>query len=195
MTQSFETQVLAHLGIVAGYVDKLHLVEFLDEVLPKEKGHHVSSGQAAKAIILNGLGFVERRLYFFPKYFENLPTERLLGPGIFPEHLNDDVLGRTLDALGKAGISGLYERFVERCLLPLLPQHLVLHSDTTNFSVSGAYEAEEGQTWTMTFGHAKDGRNDLKRFVLNLVSSGEGIPLFLEVLSGNASDKKPCRRD
>jgi len=47
----------------------------------------------------------------------------------------------------------------------------------------------------MTFGHAKDGRNDLKRFVLNLVSSGEGIPLFLEVLSGNASDKKPCRRD
>ena len=47
MTQSFETQVLAHLGIVAGYVDKLNLVEFLDEVLPKEKGHHVSSGEAA----------------------------------------------------------------------------------------------------------------------------------------------------
>ena len=190
MGNNIGTRLLAHLGIVAGYVDKLGLVEFLDAELPKEKGHHVSSGQAAKAIILNGLGFVERRLYLFPEYFENLPTERLLGRGTLPEHLNDDVLGRTLGALGKAGISALYGRFVEQCLSRILPPSLVLHSDTTNFSVSGAYEPDEGQTWTMAFGHAKDGRNDLKRFVLNLVSSGEGIPLFLEVLSGNASDKK-----
>jgi len=29
-------------------------------------------------------------------YFENVPTERLLGEGVLPEHLNDDVLGKTL---------------------------------------------------------------------------------------------------
>ena len=51
MGNNIGTRLLAHLGIVAGYVDKLGLVEFLDAELPKEKEHHVSSGQAAKAII------------------------------------------------------------------------------------------------------------------------------------------------
>jgi len=78
----------------------------------------------------------------FPEYFETLPTERLLGRGTLPEHSNDDVLGRALDALGKAGISALYGRFVERCLSRILPPSFVLHSDTTNFSVSGAYEPD-----------------------------------------------------
>ncbi len=51
MGNNIGTRLLAHLGIVAGYVDKLGLVAFLDPELPKEKGRHVCSGQAAKAII------------------------------------------------------------------------------------------------------------------------------------------------
>jgi transposase len=45
---------------------------------------------------LTGLGFTERRLYLFPAFFENLPTERLLREGVLPEHLNDDFFGRNL---------------------------------------------------------------------------------------------------
>ena len=103
MTQSFETQVLAHLGIVAGYVDKLHLVEFLDEVLPKEKGHHVSSGQAAKAIILNGLGFVERRLYFFPKYARKPPHRAPFGPRDLPGTSQRRCAGKNPGCSGEGG--------------------------------------------------------------------------------------------
>jgi hypothetical protein len=32
----------------------------------------------------------------------------LIGKGIMPEHLNDDVLGRALDALYERGVSELY---------------------------------------------------------------------------------------
>ncbi len=192
--ECLETLSLAHYGIVAAFVDKLGLVEFLDRHLPKTGLHYVSSGQAAKAVILNGLGFVERRLYLFHEFFEDLPTERLIGPGVRPEHLNDDVIGRLLDNLSDANISLLYERFVVECLAPFLPKSLVLHGDTTNISVHGEYLPDEGFTWQITFGHAKDGRTDLKRFVISMVASGEGVPLFLELLSGNESDKKSIVR-
>ena len=54
-------------------------------------------------MILNGLGVVNRALYLTPHFFEGKPLERLLGPGIQAEHLNDDVLGRHLDELCHSG--------------------------------------------------------------------------------------------
>jgi transposase len=68
----------------------------------------------------------------------------------------------------------------------------IIHVDTTNFSVHGKYEndAPDGtDSIKITFGHAKDGRTDLKRFVLGLVTNQFGLPLFTEAFSGNESDK------
>ena len=56
-------------------------------------------GAATVAMILNGLGFSNRRLYLVPQFFATKAVERLLGPGITAEDLNDDCLGRTLDWL------------------------------------------------------------------------------------------------
>jgi transposase len=33
-------------------------------------------------MVLNGLGFIERRLYLFPDFFDDIAVERLLGEGI-----------------------------------------------------------------------------------------------------------------
>jgi transposase len=54
-----------------------------------------------KAIILNGLGFVSKPLYLFPKFFEDKPIEHLLGKGIKSEEINDDKIGRVMDYLHK----------------------------------------------------------------------------------------------
>ena len=45
----------------------------------------------------------------------------------------------------------------------------------------------------ITYGHPKDGRWDLKRFVLGMVSEQHGIPIFLQTFSGNESDKNTLR--
>ncbi len=69
----------------------------------------------------------------------------------------------------------------------------LIHIDTMNFSVYGKYEgdAPDGtDSIKITFGHAKDGRMDLKRFVLGLVTNQHGLPLFAKAYSGNESDKK-----
>ncbi|KOR29554.1 hypothetical protein TI04_08340 [Achromatium sp. WMS2] len=59
----------------------------------------VSVGQTVKAMILNGIGFANRALYLSPIFFKDKPTERLIGAGIQPEHINDDILGRALDTI------------------------------------------------------------------------------------------------
>ena len=70
----------------------------------------VSVGQAVKVktMVLNGLGFANRALYLTPLFFQDKPVERLIGEGIEAGQLNDDMLGRALDALYDYGPSELY---------------------------------------------------------------------------------------
>ncbi len=63
----------------------------------------MSAGTATVAMVLNGLGFSNRRLYLVPQFFANKPVELLLGEGIEAEDLNDDCRGRTLDWTKEAG--------------------------------------------------------------------------------------------
>ena len=91
---------LDHLGLIAGMVDELGLPELIDTVIKQDhEQRQVSVGLCVKAMILNGLGFVNRALYLMPHFFKDKPLERLLGEGIEAEHLNDDTLGRALDAI------------------------------------------------------------------------------------------------
>jgi transposase len=47
----------------------------------------------------------------------------------------------------------------------------------------------ETESIDITFGIPKNGRWDLKQFVLSLIVNQHGIPLFMNTHSGNASDK------
>jgi transposase len=92
-------QDIDHLGIVAGIIDEMGLVEQINQLLGTHPQEMISPGQAVKAMILNGLGLVSAPLYLFEKFFVGKATEHLLGEGISPAHLNDDRLGRVLDKL------------------------------------------------------------------------------------------------
>jgi hypothetical protein len=46
------------LGLVAGVVDQIGLVECIEAQLGRYEGERISAGQVMKAMILNGLGFV-----------------------------------------------------------------------------------------------------------------------------------------
>ena len=91
-----QVQDIDHLGIVAGIVDEIDLVGEIDRQIGVHPQQILTTGQVVKAMILNGLGFVSAPLYLFSAFFEGKATEHLLGPGVLPEHLNDDRLGRAL---------------------------------------------------------------------------------------------------
>ena len=106
---AYASRTLDHHGLVAGMVDELGLVGKIDAMIPQDiEQRKVSVGMAVKAMILVGLGFVQRTLYLTPHFFKGKPVGRLLGPGILAEHLNDDALGRALDAIYDFGVEVFY---------------------------------------------------------------------------------------
>lgn len=106
--ECIEVKNIDHLGLVAGVIDEIGLVEQINQLLGQHSTEKVSAGHVVKAMILNGLGFVSGGLYMFSKFFEGLATEHLIGEGIKPEYLNDDRLGRVLDQLYIKGLSQVF---------------------------------------------------------------------------------------
>ena len=193
-SQNFTSKQIGHLGLVAGMIDELGITGIIDEALPKARDHVLPHSAIIKAMLLNGLGFNERRLYIFSRFFSNLSTEQLFGEGVTPEHFNDDVLLRTLDRIYEYGSTDLFNKIVLEVMKKFKFGTHLLHADTTSFSVYGDYgvaeDEEDFRTIRITYGHSKDHRDDLKQFVLSMVSNQHGIPLFTQPYSGNASDKK-----
>jgi transposase len=183
------TRFLGHLGLIAGVFRELEVDKLIDEKLPKERNHNVPHSVCILAMVLNGLGFIGQRLYLFPDFFKNISTERLFGAGITKENLNQYAIGETLDRIVKYGSTKLFMEITLHIMTCLPISVHCLHSDTTSVSVYGDYEDEETESIDITFGIPKNGRWDLKQFVLSLIVNQHGIPLFMNTHSGNASDK------
>jgi transposase len=191
--ERYVNERLDHLGIVAGVCQEIGLAAWLDAQEP-EKRQQVSVGTATVAMILNGLGFSNRQLYLVPQFFANKPIEHLLGPGITAEMLNDDCLGRTLDWLYAHDLTKLFAGIASRARQILGIKAEQVHVDTTSFSVSGDYaqgeEAEGTTVIAITYGYSRDHRADLKQWMLALATTHDGeVPLFMQPLDGNSSDK------
>ena len=194
--EHISSQVLDHLGLLASVIDKIGLVEKIDNRLPVSPRHgaKVTMGQRVAAMILNGLGFMDDRLYMFPEFLANKPVDRLFGSDVRAEYFNDDSLGRCLDAISEYGVTKL---FAELAFEIGVKQRLLgstVHMDTTSLTVFGSYEEEdtlaEKNDFKIDYGYSKDHRPDLKQMVLHLATTGaSAFPIWFEAHSGNASDK------
>src|SRR5215218_1745448 len=188
-----EVQDIDHLGIVAGIVDEIGLVEEIDRLLGVHPQEHVSCGQAVKAMILNGLGFVSAPLYLFEQFFVGKATEHLIAEGIEPEHLNDDRLGRVLDKLFEADLTRVFVGVAMKAARRFGISPRSVHLDATSLHVHGEYVEEEDELAAirLTHGYSRDHRPDLKQFVVDLMCAGGegGVPLFFRVAEGNGADQ------
>ncbi|EIV4462092.1 IS1634 family transposase [Salmonella enterica] len=185
---------LDHLGLVAAMCDELGIAAMIDTLLPKMHPAKVSHGQAFVAMLLNGLGFHSGTLHMFPLFFASKPVERLIGPGISADDLNDDVLGRCLDALFEADVSSLYQVLSEKVVAHLGLQGTAVHLDITSFHVDGVYDCADGeQTGRLQLvqGYSRDHRPDLNQVVLELICENEaGLPVYMQAMSGNSNDNR-----
>jgi transposase len=97
----------------------------------------VTAGHAVKAMVLNGLGFVNHPLYLVPHFFQPKPTARLLAPAIQARHLNDATLGRALDTLDDAGVTALSSLLAATAAKRLGLPPTCAPLDSTSFHVDG----------------------------------------------------------
>ncbi|MEG5140988.1 DUF4277 domain-containing protein [Microcoleus sp. A6-C6] len=66
-----------HLGIIAGIIDEMELVEIVNQQVGIKSKEMLTPGQVMKAMILNGLGFLSAPLYLFEQFFVGKATEHL----------------------------------------------------------------------------------------------------------------------
>ena len=168
--QPYRTQVLDHLGLVAGMFEELGITEVIDRATKQDPEMRiVTAGHAVKAMVLNGLGFINQQLYLVPHFFQNKPLSRLIAPGIQASHLNDDTLGRALDTLYACGVTELYCLIAATAATRLGLTRTFSHLDTTSFHVDGRYNSTQPpdeQVVHITQGSSRDHRPDLNQVML-----------------------------
>jgi transposase len=197
---------LDHLGIVAGILDEMELVEEVNKKVGIKTKETVSPGQVMKAMILNGLGFLSAPIYLFDTFFVGKATEHLIGEGVTPEQLNDDRIGRALDKYYQAGTTQLFTAIALKAAHKFQVEMNSVHLDSSSISVEGAYKTsqkksqdietdssdppDEMKALKIVHGYSRDRRPDLKQFIIDTIVSGDGdVPLYLKIDDGNADDK------
>ena len=161
------------MGIVAGVIKDLKIVEMINTRIPKDEQENISTGEAIAGMILNGLGFSNRPMSLTPQFFENKPLEVLFRPGVKASDFNHYKLGRSLDEVFDYGLERL---FSEISLYICQSEGIDLrfnHLDSSSFSLTGEYLPDSDEHAVMiTQGHSKDG----------------GVPTLYKCWNGNASD-------
>ena len=72
------TEVIDHHGLVAAVCKDLGIAEKINRRIgSKDPRRKIQPGLAAVAMIINGLGFTNRRLYLTPQFFQSKAIEFL----------------------------------------------------------------------------------------------------------------------
>lgn len=193
-SDEYQTENLDHLGLVAAQFDELGLVELINEVIPQDKEKRtVSIGHAVKAMVVNGLGFSNHTLYLMPEFFDDKPVDRIIGEGITASDLNQNTLGRSLDNIYDFDPTQLYSILSSHTVKQLDLPCFAAHLDITAFHVDGKYNSLVESVENVVHinkGYSRDHRPDLNQVSLELIVENQaGIPILMQSLDGNQSDK------
>jgi hypothetical protein len=140
-----ESEVDALINVLIA-IDTLKLVQRIDArvLISKTHGAIVAHGQSIKAMIINGLGSTQNPIYLSPTFFEGKGVCALMGEGIEAQHLNDDVHGRTLDAIYKYGTKALLADMANEVSQEFIPAtgRQNVHLDIPSIKVCADYDVE-----------------------------------------------------
>jgi transposase len=195
MPHSSRSATVDHLGLVAVMFDELGIGAVIDQATQQNPEMRMATaGTAVKAMVRNGLGFVNQQRYLVPHFFQHKPTSQLVASCIEARHLNDDTLGRALDTLYADGVTALYSLLAATAARRLGLRPSFAHLDSSSFHVDGRYnrdEAPEAQVMPSTRGDSRDHRPALNHVMLDLmVEHQAGMPVWMPPLSGHSSDTR-----
>ena len=108
--------------------------------------------------------------------------------GLSPEILNDDRIGRALDAVAPE-LAGIVGSVGAKAIAGFGIDVTRIHWDMTSISLFGAYKSPDGDFIEPRFGHPKDRRPDLLQVQAGLaVSADGGVPLWHRAYDGGAGE-------
>ena len=176
---------LGALPVVAQFGRRLRIAEVVDELCPVREVAPISHGEVIEALVANRLT-APAPLVQVEAWAAAMAVDEVYG--IEPHLLNDDRLGRALDAIapqldeviGSVGAAAISEFGVDVARL---------HWDMTSISLYGAYPDADEEYPAPRWGHPKDRRPDLKQVQAGLaVADDGGIPVFHRAYDGGAGE-------
>jgi transposase len=158
------------LALVACYLGRLGLAEAVDHALPKHGRAQLTHGEVICALVANR-PCDPRPLYDIRGWADEEGAHQLLGtPAAL---LNDDRLGRALDALAKV-IDEVKGALCLRALERFGAEPKRLHWDFTSVAVYGSHRGSA----LINFGHSSDKKAHLRQVKLGQAVSEEGVALY-----------------
>ena len=189
------SQQLGALPIVHAFLARAGVARVLGRCLPAGDARVALPAATVIGVLVSNLCVAREPLYGLADWAgRHDPALLALQPGQ-AGLLNDDRVGRALDALFAADRASLLTQLMLGVIAEFQIDCSQLHNDSTSITVHGAYEAADGRpragkaTVAAALGHSKDHRPDLKQFVLTLTISADGaVPIAHRLLDGNTSD-------
>jgi len=171
--------------VVASFCQRLDLEGIVDRACPVREVATLTHGQVIQVLVANRLTS-PTPLRRVEDWAAAWAVEEVFG--IPPEALNDDRIGRALDAIAPQ-LEQIVGSVGARAITAFGLEVARLHWDMTSISLYGAYEEPEEGFIAPRFGHPKDRRPDLKQVQTGLAVTGEGgVPVFHRAYDGGAGE-------
>lgn len=178
-------KVLGSLPVVAAFAGRLRIRDVIDGLCPVDDRSPLTHGQVIEALVANRLTSPEP-LVRVQGWAAGCAVEEVFG--LRAEQLNDDRVGRALEAIapqvdsivGSVGAAAIEVFGIDVSRL---------HWDMTSFSVYGEYEQVDEAYAVPKFGHPKDRRPDLKQVQAGIAVAADGaVPIFGRAYDGGAGE-------
>jgi hypothetical protein len=177
---------LGSLPVIADFSRRLDIAGIVDRACPmRDVVGSLSHGQIIEALIANRLTN-PKAMVAVADWAHAWAVDEVYGSD--PDALNDERLGRALDALaGRADqvVGSIGANAIDVFGIDVTQ----LHWDMTSIPLYGAYDTTDSSSPAPAFGHPKDRRTDLKQIQAGLaVAADGGIPVFARAYDGNAAE-------
>jgi len=190
-----DSKAISALPIINKFIQRIELKELLSQYLPSKENQKLSHADAILLFVRNIM--LERQpLYKLSEWAARFDPD-LVGLGeTTPSALNDDRVGRSLDALFDADRASLLTNLVLKVIDKFDIELSQLHNDSTSVTVYGEYKQSSSKrkgkvSLSLLHGFNKDHRPDLKQLLFTLTVSRDGaVPIHYKGYDGNTTDDK-----
>lgn len=178
-------KLLGALPVVAELCRRLDVAGIVDRACPVRKVARVTHGQVIEALVANRLTS-PRPLLRVQDWAGEWAVEEVFG--IAPDALNDDRIGRALDAMAPQ-LEQIIGSVGARAIAAFGIDVARLHWDMTSISLFGVYDEVEAGFAAPKWGKPKDRRPDLKQIQTGIAVTGDGgVPVWHRAYDGGAGE-------
>ncbi len=178
-------KALGALPVVAHFSRDLDIAGIVDRAAPVRDIAYATHGQVIEALVANRLTS-PTPLVHVEDWARSWAVDEVFG--LAPEVLNDDRIGRALDAVAPH-LEGIVGSIGAKAIATFGLDVSRIHWDMTSISLYGAYTSPVEGHIEPRFGHPKDRRPDLKQVQAGVaVAADGGVPIWHHAYSGGAGE-------